>query len=53
MTVLLSSYILTETEVLYQLMTIIRTDKTVESGSLNSLRHLSHTSIKTEIYRRS
>ena len=48
-TVLLSSHILAETEALCKRVTIIRTGKTVESGSLESMRHLSRTSIKAEL----
>lgn len=48
-TVLLSSHILAETEALCERVTIIRAGKTVESGSLNSMRHLSRTSIMAEI----
>jgi ABC-2 type transport system ATP-binding protein len=48
-TVLLSSHILAETEALCERVTIIRAGKTVESGSLDSLRHLSRTSIKAEM----
>ncbi|MGH3966583.1 MAG: ABC transporter ATP-binding protein, partial [Mycobacterium sp.] len=49
MTVLLSSHILAETERLCERVTIIRAGKTVESGSLESMRHLSRTSIKAEM----
>ena len=49
MTVLLSSHILAETEALCQRVTIIRAGKTVESGTLESMRHLSRTSIKAEL----
>jgi polyether ionophore transport system ATP-binding protein len=48
-TVLLSSHILAETEALCERVTIIRAGKTVESGSLESMRHLSRTSIKAEM----
>jgi ABC-2 type transport system ATP-binding protein len=48
-TILLSSHILGETEALCQRMTIIRAGKTVESGTLESMRHLSRTSIKAEM----
>jgi ABC-2 type transport system ATP-binding protein len=47
--VLLSSHILAETEALCDRVTIIRAGKTVESGSLDSMRHLSRTSIKAEL----
>src|ERR1700749_607303 len=50
-TVLLSSHILAETEVLCARVTIIRAGKTVESGTLDSMRHLSRTSIKAEMLR--
>jgi ABC-2 type transport system ATP-binding protein len=50
-TVLLSSHILAETEALCEKVTIIRAGKTVESGSLESMRHLSRTSIKAEMLR--
>lgn len=48
-TVLLSSHILAETEALCQRVTIIRAGKTVESGTLDSMRHLSRTSIRAEM----
>ncbi|MCV7075358.1 ABC transporter ATP-binding protein [Mycobacterium szulgai] len=48
-TVLLSSHILAETEALCERVTIIQAGKTVESGSLESMRHLSRTSIKAEL----
>jgi polyether ionophore transport system ATP-binding protein len=48
-TVLLSSHILAETEALCQRVTIIRAGRTVESGTLESMRHLSRTSIKAEM----
>ncbi len=48
-TVLLSSHILAETEALCERVTIIRDGRTVESGSLASLRHLSRTSIRAEM----
>ncbi|MBS9535165.1 ABC transporter ATP-binding protein [Mycobacterium sp. M1] len=50
-TVLLSSHILAETEALCQRITIIRAGRTVESGSLDSMRHLSRTSIRAEMLR--
>lgn len=50
-TVLLSSHILAETEALCERVTIIRAGRTVESGSLESMRHLSRTSIKAEMIR--
>ncbi|EID10947.1 ABC transporter ATP-binding protein [Mycobacterium xenopi RIVM700367] len=48
-TVLLSSHILAETEAVCDRVTIIRAGKTVESGSLDDMRHLSRTSIKAEM----
>jgi ABC-2 type transport system ATP-binding protein len=48
-TVLLSSHILAETEALCDRVTIIRAGRTVESGTLDSMRHLSRTSIKAEL----
>src|ERR1700761_9146191 len=48
-TVLLSSHILAETEALCERVTIIRAGKTIESGTLDSMRHLSRTSIKAEM----
>jgi ABC-2 type transport system ATP-binding protein len=47
-TVLLSSHILAEVEALCDRVTIIRAGKTVESGSLADLRHLTRTSIAVE-----
>ncbi|WP_280361016.1 ABC transporter ATP-binding protein [Nocardia wallacei] len=48
-TVLLSSHILSEVEMLCERVTIIRSGRTVESGSLAELRHLSRTSISAEM----
>jgi ABC-2 type transport system ATP-binding protein len=48
-TVLLSSHILAETEALCERVTIIRAGRTVESGALADLRHLSRTSIRAEL----
>jgi ABC-2 type transport system ATP-binding protein len=48
-TVLLSSHILAETEALCDRVTIIRAGRTVESGTLESMRHLSRTAIKAEM----
>ncbi|WP_036494210.1 ABC transporter ATP-binding protein [Nocardia sp. BMG111209] len=48
-TVLLSSHILSEVEALCDRVTIIRAGRTVESGSLAEMRHLSHTSITAEL----
>ncbi|TRW79317.1 ABC transporter ATP-binding protein [Mycolicibacterium sp. 018/SC-01/001] len=50
-TVLLSSHILAETEALCDRVTIIRAGRTVESGTLESMRHLSRTSITAELLR--
>ncbi|MEV6069564.1 ABC transporter ATP-binding protein [Nocardia sp. NPDC052001] len=48
-TVLLSSHILSEVEALCQRVTIIRAGRTVESGTLASMRHLSRTAITAEM----
>ncbi|MET0318237.1 MAG: ABC transporter ATP-binding protein [Rhodococcus fascians] len=48
-TVLLSSHILSEVEALCERVTIIRAGRTVESGTLDSLRHLGRTSITAEL----
>ncbi|MFI5777907.1 ATP-binding cassette domain-containing protein [Nocardia sp. NPDC051570] len=48
-TVLLSSHILSEVEALCDRVTIIREGRTVESGTLAEMRHLSRTSIKAEL----
>jgi ABC-2 type transport system ATP-binding protein len=45
-TVLLSSHILSEVEELCDRVTIIRAGKTVETGSLASMRHLTRTSFR-------
>jgi ABC-2 type transport system ATP-binding protein len=47
-TVLLSSHILAEVEALCDRVTIIRAGKTVETGTLSELRHLTRTSIAVE-----
>jgi ABC-2 type transport system ATP-binding protein len=47
-TVLLSSHILAEVEALCDRVSIIREGKTVESGSLQELRHLTRTTIEAE-----
>ena len=46
---LLSSHILAETETLCERVTIIRAGQTVESGSLDEMRHLSGTLIMAEM----
>jgi ABC-2 type transport system ATP-binding protein len=51
-TVLLSSHILAEVEALCDRVTIIRLGRTVESGTLAALRHLTRTSIAAETARR-
>jgi ABC-2 type transport system ATP-binding protein len=48
-TVLLSSHLLDEVEALCDRVTIIRAGKTVESGSLAELRHLTRTAIAVEL----
>ncbi|MEU4316158.1 ABC transporter ATP-binding protein [Nocardia sp. NPDC024068] len=48
-TVLLSSHILSEVEALCERVTIIRGGRTVESGTLSAMRHLSRTSITAEL----
>jgi ABC-2 type transport system ATP-binding protein len=48
-TVLLSSHILSEVEALCNRVTIIRDGRTVETGTLKDLRHLSRTSIHAEL----
>jgi polyether ionophore transport system ATP-binding protein len=48
-TVLLSSHILSEVEALCDRVTIIREGRTVESGTLADLRHLTRTTIKAEV----
>ncbi|HEX6419373.1 MAG TPA: ABC transporter ATP-binding protein [Acidimicrobiales bacterium] len=47
-TVLLSSHILAEVEALCDRVSIIRTGRTVESGTLTELRHLTRTSVIVE-----
>ena len=47
-TVLLSSHILYQVEILCERVTIIRHGRTVESGTLHELRHLTRTSITAE-----
>ncbi|MGY0017575.1 ATP-binding cassette domain-containing protein [Streptomyces sp. cg35] len=48
-TVLLSSHILSEVEELSDRVSIIRKGRTVESGSLAQLRHLTRTSVSAEL----
>jgi len=48
-TVLLSSHILAEAEALADRVTIIRAGRTVETGTLDELRHLSRTTIDAEL----
>ncbi|MFB7458132.1 MULTISPECIES: ABC transporter ATP-binding protein [unclassified Streptomyces] len=48
-TVLLSSHILSEVEELCDRVSIIRNGRTVESGSLADLRHLTRTSVTAEL----
>ncbi|SPL88049.1 putative ABC transporter ATP-binding protein [[Actinomadura] parvosata subsp. kistnae] len=48
-TVLLSSHILAEVEALCDRVTIIRDGRTVETGTLAGLRHLSRTSIEADL----
>lgn len=50
-TVLLSSHILYQVEILCNRVTIIRQGQTVESGTLQELRHLTRTSITAETER--
>jgi ABC-2 type transport system ATP-binding protein len=48
-TVLLSSHILSEVETLCDRVSIIRAGRTVESGTLPELRHLTRTSVSAEL----
>src|SRR4029079_11785111 len=48
-TVLLSSHILAEVEALGDRLTIIREGRTVETGTLDQMRHLTRTSIQAEL----
>jgi ABC-2 type transport system ATP-binding protein len=50
-TVLLSSHILSEVEALCDRVSIIRQGRTVETGTLDELRHLTRTSITAELVR--
>src|SRR5580692_10219494 len=51
-TVLLSSHILSEVEALCERVTIIRAGRTVESGTLAAMRHLTRTSIAADLARK-
>ena len=48
-TVLLASHILAEVEALCDRVSIIRKGKTVESGTLSDLRHVTRTTISAEL----
>ncbi len=48
-TVLLSSHILAEAEALADRVTIIRAGRTVETGTLADMRHLTRTSVDAEL----
>jgi ABC-2 type transport system ATP-binding protein len=48
-TVLLSSHILAEAEALADRVTIIRSGRTIETGTLTELRHLSRTTVRAEL----
>ncbi|MBU2667448.1 ABC transporter ATP-binding protein [Actinoplanes bogorensis] len=48
-TVLLSSHILSEVEVLCDRLTIIRDGRTIETGTLADMRHLTRTTIQAEL----
>jgi ABC-2 type transport system ATP-binding protein len=50
-TVLLSSHILAEVEALCDRVSIVRSGRTVETGTLASLRHLTRTSVDAELAR--
>jgi ABC-2 type transport system ATP-binding protein len=50
-TVLLSSHILSEVEALCERVTIIRAGRTVDSGALSDLRHLTRTSVDAVLAR--
>jgi len=49
--VLLSSHILSEAEALADRVTIIRAGRTVETGTLAELRHLSRTTVDADLER--
>jgi ABC-2 type transport system ATP-binding protein len=48
-TILLSSHLLDEVEALCDRVTIVRRGRTVESGTLGELRHLTRTSVEAEL----
>lgn len=48
-TILLSSHILSEVEALCDRVSIVRNGRTVESGTLADLRHLTHTEVSAEV----
>lgn len=50
-TVLLSSHILSEVEKLCERVTIIRDGRTVDTGSLADMRHLTHSTVTAEVER--
>jgi ABC-2 type transport system ATP-binding protein len=50
-TVLLSSHILSEVEALCDRVSIVRAGRTVETGTLADLRHLTRTSVRAELLR--
>src|SRR5215217_2875375 len=50
-TVLLSSHILGEVEALCDRVTIVRKGRTIESGTLDELRHLTRTAVEAEVTR--
>jgi ABC-2 type transport system ATP-binding protein len=50
-TVLLSSHILSEVDKLCERVTIIRDGRTVDTGSLAEMRHLSRTAVTAEVHR--
>lgn len=50
-TVLLSSHILSEVEKLCERVTIIRDGRTVDSGALSDMRHLTHTTVTVALER--
>jgi len=50
-TVLLSSHILSEVEALCDRVSIVRRGRTVESGALSDLRHLTRTAVTAEVTR--